>query len=292
MRSPAAAACIAGARLAVLSVLTLALSGLGSGVCAAEALYVIDQLVVGVTSGPGGEGERVATIRSGDRVEVLGRQGGEAQIQLPDGASGWVKASYLSAELPLQRRLQEQAAQVEKLKLEVARLQAQPGAATAAAPRGSPSAASGSADGATAAGRTAGAAGPATAAGRTAGAADPVTAAARKATAAGSATPPARTAGSSDAAGSTTAPARTAGSSDTATAPSSAGQGDSEGTAPGTSTAIRDPSPFMGGGDPITQPSWLWIVGCSLVALILGFAAGWRVLDRRIRRKYGGLRIY
>jgi len=48
----------------------------------------------------------------------------------------------------------------------------------------------------------------------------------------------------------------------------------------------------MGTGDSIAQPSWLWVVACSLVALGLGFAAGWRVLDRRIRRKYGGLRIY
>src|SRR6185437_666261 len=66
---------------------------------------------------------------SGDRVEVLDRQGEEAQIQLPNGSSGWVKASYLSAELPLQRRLQDQTAQVEKLKQEVTRLQSQARAA-------------------------------------------------------------------------------------------------------------------------------------------------------------------
>ena len=28
------------------------------------------------------------------------------------------------------------------------------------------------------------------------------------------------------------------------------------------------------------------------LALIAGFVLGWRMLDRRIRRKYGGLRIY
>lgn len=40
------------------------------------------------------------------------------------------------------------------------------------------------------------------------------------------------------------------------------------------------------------RPSWLWALGSSLIALVVGFALGWRVLDRRIRAKYGGLRIY
>jgi hypothetical protein len=41
-----------------------------------------------------------------------------------------------------------------------------------------------------------------------------------------------------------------------------------------------------------TRPTWLWALGSSLVALVIGFALGWRMLDRRIRAKYGGLRIY
>src|SRR6185437_14349455 len=130
MRLAAPAACSAGARLAALSVLALALLVPGARVRAAESMYVIEQLVVGVTSAPGGEGERVATVKSGDRVEVLDRQGEEAQIQLPDGTAGWMKAAYLSAELPLQHRLQDQTAQVEKLNQEVARLQSQVKAAT------------------------------------------------------------------------------------------------------------------------------------------------------------------
>jgi hypothetical protein len=32
--------------------------------------------------------------------------------------------------------------------------------------------------------------------------------------------------------------------------------------------------------------------GAVIIALGIGFAVGWRVLDRRIRAKYGGLRIY
>jgi hypothetical protein len=242
-----------------LLVLALALTVLASAARAAESLYVIEQLVVGVTSSPGGEGEHVATIKSGDRVEVLDRQGEEAQIQLPDGTSGWVKASYLSAELPLQQRLQDQTAQVEKLKQEVARLQSQARAATLLSAGSAPSS------------------GPA----RSAGSAP----SARSTTAPPDASPGTRA--TSPAAART---GNSGGAAAAATAASPAAQSDSQGSPPG--TTARDPSPFMGGGDATAQPSWLWVVGSSLVTLALGFVAGWRVLDRRIRRKYGGLRIY
>ena len=38
--------------------------------------------------------------------------------------------------------------------------------------------------------------------------------------------------------------------------------------------------------------AWEWLVLVALLALTAGFLLGWRLLDRRIRRKYGGLRIY
>ena len=37
---------------------------------------------------------------------------------------------------------------------------------------------------------------------------------------------------------------------------------------------------------------WPWVLGAALLALCVGFALGALVLDRYIRRKYGGLRIY
>ena len=39
-------------------------------------------------------------------------------------------------------------------------------------------------------------------------------------------------------------------------------------------------------------PAWGWLISVALLALAAGFVLGWRLLDRRIRRKYGGLRIY
>jgi len=41
-----------------------------------------------------------------------------------------------------------------------------------------------------------------------------------------------------------------------------------------------------------TQPTWGWVLGAAAIALVVGFMLGWRTLDRRIRKKYGGLRIY
>ena len=163
----------------------------------AEPLYVIDQLVLGVSSAPGGAGGRVANIRSGDRVEVLERQGEEAHIRLANGLAGWVKASYLSPELPLQRRLSERTAEVQKLRKNIDRLEAQ--LLGARAPQASPGA---------------------------------------------------------------------------------------------TVTATPDPPPPINLPASRSLAAWGWVLGSAVLALVAGFIAGWRTLDRRIRQRYGGLRIY
>jgi hypothetical protein len=183
----------------------------------AEPLYVIDQLVVSVSSAPAGAGEHIATIHSGERVELLSRQGDEAQIRLPNGTEGWVKGSYLSGELPLQRRLLDRTAEVEKLKMDVSRLQSE--LATA------------------------------------------------------------RTAASTAPAPATATPAAVP------AAPPAAGS-------PPSSATVRDAGFFLTPPDQPAHPVWEWVLAASTGTLALGFLAGWRALDRRIRRKYGGLRIY
>jgi phosphate/sulfate permease len=40
------------------------------------------------------------------------------------------------------------------------------------------------------------------------------------------------------------------------------------------------------------EPTWEWVISAAALALVVGFWLGWRTLDRRIRKKYGGLRIY
>jgi hypothetical protein len=161
----------------------------------AETLYVIDELIVSVSSTADDGGERIASIHSGDSVEVLERRSNYSHVRLLSGTLGWVRTAYLSAALPLRRQLAARTLELDRLNAQVAQLQA-----TANATRsGSPAVRKLASD------------------------------------------PP---------------------------------------------LAAADPSA------PFERPLWQWALGFCLFGLIGGFALGWRMLDRRIRRKYGGLRIY
>jgi hypothetical protein len=174
----------------------------------AESLYVIEQVVVNVNSAPDATGTRVATIKSGDTVEVLDRQGDQIQVHLANGSEGWVRKSYLTDHEPLQHQLNERNTEVEKLKQDVARLQGEVAAA------------------------------------KTTPAPVPMS-------------PPTQE-------------------------PSAAPQPE----------PAHEPPYFMTPPDAPARPVWHWALASFVVALGLGFVLGWQMLDRRIRRKYGGLRIY
>jgi hypothetical protein len=203
-------------RLACAVQCALMLTFVGAPAAFAETLYVIEHLVVGVTSEPDGESERITTIRSGDRVEVLERQGDYARVQLSSGTEGWVRSNYLSPELPLQQRLNARTQEAEQLKKTVRKLETELAEA--------------------------------------------------------------RTAASAAVASTPSAPAQ-------APAPVAA-QPESVDAVPPESPALLMPQRTSRG------PGWAWVLGSSAVCLLVGFGLGWRVLDRRIRAKYGGLRIY
>jgi hypothetical protein len=207
----------------------------------AETLYVIEQLVVNVNNAPDASGARIATIKSGEAVEVLDRQGDQVHVHLPSGVEGWIRKSYLSADEPLQHRLTERTAEVEKLKQDVARLEGDLAAARAKTNTAAP------------------------------------TPAATKVPAAppGTATSPDLRA--HPAPGATDASPSTA---ETNTVNTAADPGAGE------------PAYFMTPPEGPARPVRHWALGSFVVALGLGYALGWYVLDRRIRRKYGGLRIY
>jgi hypothetical protein len=183
----------------------------------AETLYVVEQLVVNVNSAPDASGERIATVKSGEGVELLERQGEQVHVRLAGGREGWIRAGYLSAAAPLRVQLAQRDAEVARLQEELKRLAAQPAVARSPA----------------------------------AGAAAP-TAAASPAADSPAAPPPA---------------------------------------------AAEDPGNSSGmlfGGSAAEQPvrAWPWALGGALLGLAIGFALGVVLLDRHIRRKYGGLRIY
>jgi hypothetical protein len=197
----------------VLPAPLLLLCAVASPAVRAETLYVIEQLVVSVSSAPDGSGEHIASVRSGDPLEVLERSGNEVHVRTASGREGWLRASYLAAEEPLRPRLAQRTAEVARLKEDVSRLQAQLDTARAAA----------------------------------------------------SATP------GGGAAASAAAPAPAVAAEDAASPPRSR------------FAAAEGESP---------RRVWPWALGAALLALCVGFALGALVLDRHIRRKYGGLRIY
>jgi hypothetical protein len=55
--------------------------------------------------------------------------------------------------------------------------------------------------------------------------------------------------------------------------------------------AVPPPPEETAAAAPARSP-WGWLAVTALLALAAGFLLGWRLLDRRIRRRYGGLRIY
>ncbi|HEY7997020.1 MAG TPA: SH3 domain-containing protein [Steroidobacteraceae bacterium] len=168
----------------------------------AQALYVVEQLVVSVSSTPDAGGERIASLKSGDRVELIERSGDAVHVRLANGKDGWLRSSYLSTEQPLRPRLQQSEAEVTSLKAQVSRLEAQLSGASslrAAAPL--------------------------------------------------------------------------------AAAPEEA--------APAAQAPL-----FSAAGEAAAPRVWPWAVLSAALALVVGFALGWWMLDRSIRKKYGGLKIY
>jgi Bacterial SH3 domain len=71
----------------------------------AQQMYVDDKLVLNVHAEANQGGEKVATIETGDEVELLERVDASAHIRLPDGREGWVGANYLTADPPAVIRL-------------------------------------------------------------------------------------------------------------------------------------------------------------------------------------------
>ena len=67
--------------------------------------------------------------------------------------------------------------------------------------------------------------------------------------------------------------------------------------APPAAPAAEDPERapqalFDAGSEAPPRRVWPWALGWALLGLCAGFVLGALVLDRHIRRKYGGLRIY
>ena len=198
-----------------------------------ETLYVIEQVVVSVNATADGSGDRIGQIHSGDRVEVLEREGDQSHVRLASGEEGWVRSSYLSASPPLREQLKTRTEELEKLRQENTKLEADLASARKAA------SAAGTASAAATLSAASLAEPPATASAVAPAAAEPM--------------------------------------------PPEAPSGDSD---------RPNPPLFSAGSIVPSRPSWVLALVGGVAALVIGFVLGWRMLDRRIRAKYGGLRIY
>ena len=83
------------------------LTTLLSQAAGAETLYVADKLVLNVYAAPDQASDKVATVETGDALEVIERAETFVHIRLSNDREGWVGSNYLIAEPPAMLRLRE-----------------------------------------------------------------------------------------------------------------------------------------------------------------------------------------
>ena len=65
-----------------------------------DTAYVTDNLRLGLYEAEDTSGRSTRMLDSGQAMEILSRDRNYANVRLPDGAEGWVKAAYLVADKP------------------------------------------------------------------------------------------------------------------------------------------------------------------------------------------------
>lgn len=95
---------------------------------AAETRYVTDELRLGVHLTRDTSGRAFAYLKSGDRVEVLERDGSLSLVKMEDERSGWVRGSFLQPEEPALRRIAGVETERDRLAAELEKLKSRDGA--------------------------------------------------------------------------------------------------------------------------------------------------------------------
>ena len=86
----------------------------------AETAYVTDNLRLGLHLAADTSDRAFRTLESGQELEILSRDRNYAEVQLPDGVQGYLKAAYLVFEKPAKLIVAESLAENEKLTQELA----------------------------------------------------------------------------------------------------------------------------------------------------------------------------
>jgi SH3 domain protein len=88
----------------------------------AETAYVTDNLRLGLHQAADTSGRAFRTLESGQELEIISRDRNYANVRLPDGVQGYVKAAYLVFEKPAKLIVAETQSANENLKQELENL--------------------------------------------------------------------------------------------------------------------------------------------------------------------------
>ena len=92
---------------------------------AAETAYVTDNLRLGLHQAADTSDRAFRTLDSGQELEILSRDRNYAQVQLPEGVQGYVKAAYLVFEKPAKLIVAETQAERDQLQADIELLRQQ-----------------------------------------------------------------------------------------------------------------------------------------------------------------------
>lgn len=85
----------------------------------ADTVYVTDNLRLGLYEAPDTSGRPFRMLESGQGMEVLTRDRNYANVQMPNGAEGWVKSAYLVSDKPAKLIVAETMAERDALAAEL-----------------------------------------------------------------------------------------------------------------------------------------------------------------------------
>lgn len=90
----------------------------------AETGWVTDVLSLGLHRAEDTSDRAFRTLKSGDEVEILSRDGYYARVRMPDGTEGYVKVAYIVTDKPARAVVAETAAERDRLSAELEDLKA------------------------------------------------------------------------------------------------------------------------------------------------------------------------
>lgn len=72
-----------------------------------DIVYINDTLRVGIRPQPNNKSKPLGLVVTGDKLEVLARDGNYVQVRTGNGLEGWVKKNYITTNLPASTRLKQ-----------------------------------------------------------------------------------------------------------------------------------------------------------------------------------------